>query len=118
MAKKSASSVNKSELIRNIKGENPAFKPIDICDVLKKEHGIVVKPAYVSTILSQAKARELAGKVPGKRGRPRLETLDQGSNVSFDNLLKAKHLVDQVGGVAEAISAIHALTKILASSKI
>jgi hypothetical protein len=112
MSKKVVPAVNKSQLIREIKEKDPSLKPIGICEILEEEHGIKVMPAYVSTILSQAKAKQLSGKVPGKRGRPSL-AISRAGNVSFDHLLKAKQLVAQMGGVVEARAAIDALARIM-----
>jgi hypothetical protein len=106
MAKKTAEAgVNKSALIREIKAKQPSIKPSAIADILKSEHGIEVAPAYVSTILSQAKAKELSGKGQGKRGRPRKET---GNNAGpdFTKLLLAKQLIHEMGGYLHAMKAI------------
>jgi hypothetical protein len=114
MSKKAAPApaVNKSQLIREIKEKQPSLKPMAICDILADEHGSKVAPAYVSTILSQAKAKQLSGRVPGKRGRPSL-AISRAGTVSFDNLLKAKQLIHQMGGIMEARAAVDAIARIM-----
>jgi hypothetical protein len=105
MAKKSTSGT-KSASIRNYKTDHPDAKPKEIAEALSKS-GEKVTPAFVSTVLSNDKRRgkkrrggkRKAGRAAGKSG--------------FENLVQAKRLADQMGGVAKAKAALDALAKIL-----
>lgn len=68
MAKRrSASGINKSELIRKYVTENPSAKPKAVAEALSASTGEKFTPVFVSTIKSADKKR--GGKKPGKRGR-------------------------------------------------
>ena len=67
MAKKSASGVNKSELIRSYVAANPEAKPKAIAQALSTQTGEKFSPTFVSTI--KTKLKKDGGKKPGKRGR-------------------------------------------------
>ena len=109
MGKKAQSGVNKSLAIRDYKAANPTASPKEIAGALAKT-GVAVTPQFVSTVLSNA--RKKGGKV-GKRGRKpgRPAAAELGGNV--EQLIKAKKLVDQLGGVEAARAAVNALAKIL-----
>ena len=67
MAKKSASGINKSELIRSYVAANPEAKPKAIAAALSTQTGEKFTPTFVSTI--KTKLKKDGGKKPGKRGR-------------------------------------------------
>lgn len=112
MARKAAGGVNKSEAIRAYKAGNTNAGPKAIAEALAKD-GIKVSSAFVSTVLSTD--RRKAGKTRRRRrgvrragmaaGRPRRD--------SIENLVQAKKLVDQMGGVDKARVALDALARIL-----
>jgi hypothetical protein len=108
VAKKSTSGT-KSASIRNYKSQNPTAKPKEIAEALSKA-GEKVTPAFVSTVLSNDKRRGKKRK-GGRRkgGRP----AGAGGMRGFENLVQAKRLADQMGGVAKAKAALDALAKIL-----
>ena len=113
MAKKAKSGPNKSLEIRNYKAANPDAAPKEIAEALTKT-GLSVSAQFVSTVLSNAKKN--GGKV-GKRGRkpgrPAAAAASTAPSNNLEQLIKAKKLVDQLGGVAEARAAINALAQIL-----
>jgi hypothetical protein len=112
MAKKSKGGQNKSQLIREYKAANPAAAPKEVAEALTKT-GLSVSAQFVSTVLSNAKKK--GGKV-GKRGRkPGLKTAAASGAPSsnIEQLIKAKKLVDQLGGVDAARTAINALAQLL-----
>ena len=114
MAKKAKGGPNKSLEIRNYKDGNPTATPKEIAEALNKA-GVSVSAQFVSTVLSNAKKK--GGKV-GKRGRkpgrkPGVAAASTGS--SMEQLIKAKKLVDALGGVDNARSAINALAQLLSS---
>lgn len=105
MAKKAASEVNKSELIRNYKQEHPEAGPSAIVEALGQQ-GVKVTPAFVSTVLSNAKrkARRRGGRRP------------QAARVAGDGvatLVQAKQFAEKLGGIDKARAALDALAKIL-----
>jgi hypothetical protein len=108
MAKKSKGGPNKSLEIRSYKEANPTASPKEIAEALDKQ-GISVSAQFVSTVLSNAKRK--GGKI-GKRGpKPGRKAAVMGGDVQ--NLIMAKKLVDQMGGVEAAKAAINALAQIL-----
>ena len=129
MAKKKSGGPNKSAAIREYVTANPEAKPPEIVGAMK-DQGIEVSPAFVSTIKSKTvgksatKTGRRAGR-PKKAGRPKGSTkaavaaapatrssTGQGT-VSVDQLLKAKKLAGELGGVSQARAALEALEKIV-----
>jgi len=111
MAKKAKSGPNKSLEIRNYKEGNPTASPKEIAEALNKS-GVSVSAQFVSTVLSNAKKK--GGKI-GKRGRKPGRKPAAVAGGGIENLLKAKKLVDAMGGVENARSAINALAQLLGS---
>lgn len=111
MARKSAGEPNKSETIRNYKRENPAAGPKSISEALTKA-GHKVTPAFVSTVLSNDKRR--SGKPKGRRGRRPGAASNSSGGGAIKELIQAKKLADQMGGIDKARAALDALAKILA----
>jgi hypothetical protein len=114
MAKKAAAGPNKSKAIRDYKSKNDGAGPKEIAEALGKD-GVKVTPAFVSTVLSND--RRKAGK-PGRRrrrgGRRAVGRPAGGmGGSSFDRLVQAKRLADQMGGVDKARAALDALARIL-----
>ncbi len=114
MAKKSKGP-NKSQAIRDYYKSNPQAKPKDVVTALKKK-GVDVSAQFVSTIRSVSKKK--GGKVgrPGrpvgsttaKRGRP-----SRSQEVSLDALINVKRIVDEMGGIGQARSALSALERLV-----
>ena len=125
MAKKKSSGPNKSQAIRDYYAANPGAKPKEVAEALSKE-GVSVTPAFVSTVRSTSKTK----KKTGKRGRPagrktarktgrrvgRPAATRRGAaasaDVSLDSLVRVKAIVDEMGGVEDARSALAALEKL------
>ena len=127
-----AEKVNKSAAIRDYKKAHPRAKPTAISEGLKAE-GLDVSPTLVSNVLFQMK-----NKKPGKRGRsaqsaapvatgtkrrgrppkgtkrpgrtPKAAT--NGHEPGLSELLAAKKLADEMGGVDKAKAALDALAKL------
>jgi hypothetical protein len=124
MARKTKSKINKSNAIREIKGANPEAGPTDIARMVLEQFGVEVTPATVSTVLSTDKKRN--GKV-GRPGRPKgsknaadkapaaAKAVAQSGNQDafLQNLLKAKQLVSDMGGISEARNALNALESLM-----
>lgn len=115
--KKSMKSVNKSEEIRTLakamkeKGEKP--RPVVIVAMLKKQ-GVDVSSPQVSMVLKKMgfrprKRRQngspTAQKTPAARKRMPARQVD----ISFEELLAAKKVVNQLGGTDRALATITAL---------
>ena len=111
MAKKSKGP-NKSKAIRDFYASHPDAKPKDVVVALKKK-GIDVNAQFVSTIRSVSKKK--GGKV-GRPGRP-AGTARRPSNgsgdVSLNSLLKVKEIVDEMGGIGRARTALTALEQLV-----
>jgi hypothetical protein len=118
VAKKAASNgASKSAAIRNYKSSHDGAGPTEIAAALTKE-GTKVTPAFVSTVLSNAKrkggkGRRKAGRKMARRG-PRAAVVARQGNDSLERLILAKKLAQQMGGVEQARAALDALAKILA----
>lgn len=116
MAKKKKS-VNKSLAIREYLAVSPDAKPPEVIAAMKSK-GITVTAQFVSTVKSTSKKKSTRGKSPvkkstaAKRG-PRKATLKAAGAISLDSLIKAKQLVEEMGGVEEARSALTALEQLM-----
>lgn len=111
MARKAkASGPNKSLEIRNYKDANPTAAPKEIVEALAKS-GVEVTAQFVSTILSNAKRK---GGVVGARGRKPGRPAAAAPTGGIQQLIQAKKLIDQMGGIEAAKAAVNALAQILA----
>lgn len=113
--KKDAKEINKSEEIRKVagamkeRGEKP--RPVTIVALLKKQ-GITVSSPQVSMVLKRMgfkprKRRKAGAAAAPKAARPRAAA----GQLSIDDLLAAKKVVEQFGGSDRAIAAISALKR-------
>jgi hypothetical protein len=107
VARKAANGPTKSELIRSYKTEHDDAGPTAIAAALTKE-GTKVTPAFVSTVLSNAKRRGRKG----RRGAGRRAGRPAGGD-AVQVLMQAKKMADQMGGIDKARSALDALARIL-----
>jgi hypothetical protein len=105
MARKSGG-VNKSLAIRTYKSNHRKAGPKEIVAALKAE-GIDVSPAFVSTVLSNARRKG------GKRGRKAAAAPAGRGDKALASLIQAKKLSDAMGGIDKARAALDALAKIL-----
>ncbi len=126
MARKTKSKINKSNAIREIKSAHPEAGPTEIAKMIQDQFGVEVTPATVSTVLSTDKKRN--GKV-GRPGRPKGSkngtkapmaasasksvALNGNQDAFLQNLLKAKQLVSDMGGISEARNALNALESLM-----
>jgi hypothetical protein len=100
--------VNKSKAIRDYVAANPKDGPKAVAVALG-EQGIDVSAAFVSTVKSTAKRRKKGRRV----GRPRAtKTAKAGATFTVSELLQAKKLSEEVGGIEKAKAAIDALAKL------
>jgi len=92
----------KSAAIRDFLAAHPSARTIDVVAALKKQR-ILVTAQMVSN---------LKGKVGGKSVKKRAAAENTGSP-SIEDLIAAKKLADQLGGVEKARAAIAVLAKLL-----
>ena len=114
--KKDAKSVNKSEEIRKVAaamkaaGEKP--RPVVIVATLKKQ-GVAVSSPQVSMVLKRMgfrpRRRRKNGSVPA--AAPRKAAVGRSGTISIEDLIAAKRVVGQLGGVDRALAAIAALKR-------
>jgi len=102
MAKKAARG-SKSQAVREYLQANKKAKGPEVVAALA-EKGIKVSLPMVYNL----KARKRMGK-----RRRKAEAAGQDVGVSLTNLLAAKKLVDQVGGIDQALSAVQALARLV-----
>lgn len=109
-ANKAASSngSSKAESIRQAAAS--MAKPVRPRDVIAKlaEQGIEASSAQVSQVL-----QAMGMKRRKRRGRPAMVTATVASTLTLESLLAAKKLVNQLGSVEAAKSAVDALSKII-----
>jgi len=109
----SATGASKADSIRQVaQGMQRPIRPRDVVAALN-EQGISVSSAQVSQVLKGMglKRRRRRGRKSGVTTRNRIAT-STSEMLSLDNLLAAKKLVDQLGGVAAAKQAVDALAKL------
>ncbi|HBJ38875.1 MAG TPA: hypothetical protein DDZ51_29840 [Planctomycetaceae bacterium] len=123
MAKKT-SGPNKSQAIREYYEAHPDAKPKAVVEALAAK-GVVVTPAFVSTIKSTSINKGAKPAAKGKRGpkpgasvkAPKVAAAKPAAakstgGVSIDTLIKAKSLVKELGGIENAMSALAALKRL------
>lgn len=118
MAKKK-SGPNKSQAIRDYLGSNPEAKPKEIVAAMKSK-GISVSAQFVSTTKTNSKAKGLTkrrGRPAGSKNKTTLARKSGASSlgsdtVSVNSLLKLKKVVQEIGSIEEAKSALDALQKL------
>jgi hypothetical protein len=104
--------ISKSQAVRDYLAQHPNAKPKEIAPAVKAEHGLEVSPQMISMIKSKSRRRggrrrgRPAGAAPV--GRPR----GSASRITVEDLVTAKRLADQIGGVARAQEALAALAKL------
>ncbi|QDS92554.1 hypothetical protein FF011L_13010 [Roseimaritima multifibrata] len=120
---------NKSEAIRTFYENNPNAKPRAVVEALAAE-GLEVSAQFVSTIRSKqlatgGKTTKRAGrpkkvatkrvtKRASKRGRPAKSVIPAAgtAQLSLDELLKAKELIEEMGGIERARASLDALDQL------
>lgn len=106
MAKRGRGGVNVSQLVRDYKSQHKRAKPKDIAAALSAQ-GTKITSQYVSTVLSNARRKK------GRRGRRAAVAASNGGGIDVAQLVKAKKVVAQLGGVEQARKMIDALARIL-----
>ena len=106
MAKRKRGGVNVSQLVRDYKSQHKRSKPKDIAAALSAE-GKKISAQYVSTVLSNWRRKK------GRKAKRAPASSNNGTGLDVAQLVKAKKLVGQLGGVEQAKKVIDALAKIL-----
>ncbi len=99
--------VNKSQEIRDYMKDHPDEGPTAVAAALTAK-GVDVTPEFVSTV----KSTDLRKGKKGKRGKRGRRAVPGSISDTIKALESAKKLVDQLGGVSEAKSAIDAYAKL------
>jgi len=104
--------INKSQAVRDYLKSHRRAKPAAVSEALKAE-GIDVSPQAVSTVKSNMKKKK-GGKRRSAGGRKAAsrKTSGGGDTISVSALLDAKRLVDKLGSVEKAKTALDALGKL------
>ena len=95
--------VNKAKLIKDALAANPEASPVEIAKSLKK-HGITAN--YVSNVKFSMRPKRKRGRPAGKK------SATTSDKVSLGDLVKAKKLADELGGVDKAKSLLDAVAKL------
>jgi hypothetical protein len=108
--------ISKSQAVREYLAQHPTAMPKEIGPAIKAAHGIEVSSQMISMIKSTVrkgpkrrgrKAKAATMGATGRRGRP-----SNGVRFSIDDLVSAKKLAQQVGGVDRAQQLIQALARL------
>ncbi|TVP98444.1 MAG: hypothetical protein EA381_12485 [Planctomycetaceae bacterium] len=121
MAKKSGGP-SKSQEIRDYYAENPDSKPKQVVEALALK-GVVVTPAFVSTIKSTSinkpgrgakRAAKSVKAAPVRRATTTKAVTKKaaGGELTVDSLMQAKGLADKMGGVDKLMAALDALKQL------
>lgn len=97
--------INKTALIKAELDKNPAAKPKAIAAALKK-HGVTA--AYVSAIKTSHGKKAGGKKKPGRAAGSRAT----GEKVALNDLVRAKELADELGGVEKAQKLLDAVAQL------
>ena len=104
--------ISKSQAVREYLDQHPRAKPKEIGPAVKAAHGLEVAPQMISMIKTNwRKARRGRGRpagVRGRVGRPRATD----ARITVDDLVSAKKLVGQFGGVERAQAVLAALARL------
>ena len=107
MVRHSSNGASKSEQIRQVAREmGRIVRPRDVIQTLE-QRGVTVTSGQVSTVLAS-----MGKKRRGRRGRRPAVVATVASTLTLDSLLAAKKLVDQLGSVEAAKTAVDALAKL------
>jgi hypothetical protein len=106
MAKRKKRDVNVSQLVRDYKSQNKRAKPKAIAEALSAK-GTKISPQHVSTILSNWRRKK------GRTAKRGPAASSNGAGIDVAQLVKAKTLVEKLGGVDQARKMVDALAKIL-----
>jgi hypothetical protein len=108
--------ISKSQAVRDYLDEHPTAMPKEIAPAVKSAHGLDVSPQMISMIKSKL----------GKKGRPRRRkagaaaaAASRGANSSrftIEDLVTAKKLAQQIGGIPRAQEALAALARLNATA--
>jgi hypothetical protein len=113
----SKSTISKSQAVRDYLAEHPTAMPKEIAPAVKSAHGLDVSPQMISMIKSKL----------GKKGRRRRRKVgsapalaasrgNNSSRFSIDDLITAKKLAQQIGGIPRAQEALAALARLSATA--
>lgn len=102
---------SKTAAIKAALKANPKKSNIEISEILKAE-GWDAKPTYISVVKSGMKAKKKAKKAAPEAAPEAAPALPKDA-VSVALLVKAKKLVQELGGVREAKNALNALAQLM-----
>jgi hypothetical protein len=112
----SKSTISKSQAVRDYLTEHPAAMPKEIAPAVKSAHGLDVSPQMISMIKSKLgkgrRRRRKAGAAPAA-------AVSRGNNsarFTIDDLITAKKLAQQIGGIPRAQEALAALARLSATA--
>ena len=106
MAKRKKRGVNVSQLVRDYKSQHKRAKPKAIAEALG-EQGTKISPQHVSTIISNWRRKK------GRKAKRSAAPSSNGAGLDVAQLVKAKAMVEKLGGVEQAKKMVDALAKIL-----
>lgn len=105
--KRASGGPNKSQAIRDYFAKNRNAKPMEVIEALVKQ-GIEVSHALVGNVkYGRGKKTVKAKKKTSRVGRP------PGADLTAADLLEAKRLADQLGGISKARQALETLEKLV-----
>ena len=107
----SSSQITKTKAVKDYLAEHPDAKPKEIAPAVKEAHGLDISPQMISMIKSKmGKDSRRRGRKPGTAASGRAR--GDAARITIDELVTAKKLVDQMGGIARAQQALAALARL------
>jgi len=107
-----ATTLSKSQAVRDYLAEHPRAKPKEISSAVKTAHGLDISRQMISTIKTKwrrtNRGRGRPAGAAGKVGRPRASE----ARITIEDLVSAKKLASQMGGVERAQAALAALARL------
>jgi hypothetical protein len=107
-----AEKISKSQAVRDYLAEHPRAKPKEIRPAVKAAHGLDISPQMISMIKSKSRRRR------GRRGTAAAEVRAAGrvrtnaSRITVEDLVSAKKLAGQLGGISRAQELLAALARL------
>jgi hypothetical protein len=108
--------ISKSQAVRDYLAEHPTAMPKEIAPAVKSAHGLEVSPQMISMIKSKL----------GKKGRRRksrrtptagaASRANNSARFTIEDLVTAKKLAQQIGGIPRAQEALAALARLSATA--
>ena len=109
----SSAAISKSQAVREYLTDHPKAMPKEIAPAVKAAHGLDVSPQMISMIKSKFGKKRRRGGPKAKSASGRIDLpRANASRITIDDLVAAKKLAVQMGGISRAQDALAALARL------